>query len=753
MSANNFNVRSLLQRSLILLIISIFTFQIFAFGRAQAITEEQKRLYRLGINYYDLAACGALATDTTEEAPSETSDDLKDLATRMLQEGNITYWTNNGVNTRDVVKALSEGKKAYTTSPEAASKEVDLNPNILKFILEASKDGRIMVNALTDKDHSSNSNHYKGLAVDLDSASQNTAIPVGKLQSIASKFGGKKNGESGHHHFDFTERPAGSKTGNGGEGGPEDGNVKKGVYMLGDSISLASREELADRFRAKSLDFYLNASVSRSITGKGTTSGNKTSGLAAVDEDKKRIENASAVIVALGTNQNDDFPKTMRQLTDKIKSINGDATIYWVNVFSEGKGSNKVDKERINKDIQEVAKDQGLSVIDTVEQEIELGDDKVHPTPKGEKAFAEAVSVGIESERSVDSSADNSSICECNGEQFDAGAALRGAENAEKIWNFFIDQGFKPFQVAGIMGNIQVESGFNPRALQPSTTGDAPVPGQGYGLVQWTDSGRHENLIRRSKEKKVKIYDLAFQLDHIMWELKGSEKAAYEDLKKTTNIDEAWRSFSHKYERPAVPDNPERGKAARDAMAKFGGGGGDTGSTTSPDEGSCSDISDEGSSSGQVTGKYSLPVARKFYKQHKEWFTKPHHGRNPASDIPVPSGTPVYSMTDGKVIQAPTSGACGVGIIIMSEGGYEYTYCHGTDGGSIKNAKQGDTVKAGQRIMTSGNTGSSTGPHLHVQIRVDGQLKCPQKLFESIADGSPKSEKTLSSLGCNSGGP
>jgi hypothetical protein len=330
--------------------------------------------------------------------------------------------------------------------------------------------------------------------------------------------------------------------------------------------------------------------------------------------------------------------------------------------------------------------------------------------------------------------------CTCGGESGDTN--LVGSENAEKIWNYFIDKGLKPFQVAGILGNISVESGFNPRSLQPSTTGDFPVAGQGYGLVQWTD--RHEDLIRRSREQNVKIYDLAFQIGHIWWELNNTENAAFENFKKTTDLESAWKVFSIEYERPAVPYNPERGKAAQVALAKYGstsgGGGGSSSGGTS-----CS-TSEDGS--GEVTGEYSLPVPKKYYKSNPDWFTKPHHDYS-AADIPVPDGTKIFSMTAGKIILAPSGGACGNGLIIDAGNGVEYGYCHGSDGGTISGAKQGDTVKPGQLIMHSDNTGSSEGTHLHLQIKVGGELKCPQKLFVGIVEGKPPKEASLPSTGCS----
>jgi flagellum-specific peptidoglycan hydrolase FlgJ/lysophospholipase L1-like esterase len=143
------------------------------------------------------------ATASADPASPTAGGTVTEIAQQMLANSRITYWTNNGVNTRDQVVALSEGRKAYTTSSDLPRTEVDINVNILRFIAEVGQSNNIMVNALTDKDHSSTSNHYRGLAVDLDNNGGNTA-PVSVLDPIAAKYGGTRNSETTHWHYDFT---------------------------------------------------------------------------------------------------------------------------------------------------------------------------------------------------------------------------------------------------------------------------------------------------------------------------------------------------------------------------------------------------------------------------------------------------------------------------------------------------------------------------------------------------------------------
>ena len=146
-----------------------------------------------------------------------------------------------------------------------------------------------------------------------------------------------------------------------------------------------------------------------------------------------------------------------------------------------------------------------------------------------------------------------------------------------------------------------------------------------------------------------------------------------------------------------------------------------------------------------ITGDYALPLERRWYDEHPEGFTKPHHDY-PAADIPVPVGTPLYAVTNGVIVGTPTSGKCGIGIVFNGDDGAQYTYCHGQPG--TQAVAIGDRVTAGQYLLDSASTGNSTGPHLHFGIRVDGAQRCPQPFFVAIADGQPLAPEGLPTAGC-----
>jgi murein DD-endopeptidase MepM/ murein hydrolase activator NlpD len=101
-------------------------------------------------------------------------------------------------------------------------------------------------------------------------------------------------------------------------------------------------------------------------------------------------------------------------------------------------------------------------------------------------------------------------------------------------------------------------------------------------------------------------------------------------------------------------------------------------------------------------------------------------------DVGVPIGTPVYAAKAGKVIFANAMGTAGNAIMIQHSD-METRYYHLN---KIL-VESGQEVKAGDKIAESGNTGGSTGPHLHFEIRIDGEPVNPLLYFGyNSTDGS-----------------
>ncbi|WP_149548648.1 M23 family metallopeptidase [Streptomyces marokkonensis] len=109
----------------------------------------------------------------------------------------------------------------------------------------------------------------------------------------------------------------------------------------------------------------------------------------------------------------------------------------------------------------------------------------------------------------------------------------------------------------------------------------------------------------------------------------------------------------------------------------------------------------------------SYKLSASFAQNGGMWASK-HSGQ----DYAVPTGTPVLATHGGTVVKAGGNGA-GDGpaygnAVVIKHGNKTYSqYAHL----SSVNVKVGQIVKTGQKIALSGNTGNSSGPHLHFEIR------------------------------------
>ncbi|MGW2703492.1 M23 family metallopeptidase [Streptomyces sp. NPDC001340] len=113
--------------------------------------------------------------------------------------------------------------------------------------------------------------------------------------------------------------------------------------------------------------------------------------------------------------------------------------------------------------------------------------------------------------------------------------------------------------------------------------------------------------------------------------------------------------------------------------------------------------------------KFALPVSQHglsayFGQAGVNWMSV-HTG----IDFPVSYGTTVMSATDG-VVSTKWNSAYGNMMIVTAKDGTETWYCHL----SSYRVASGTTVKAGDAIAYSGNSGNSTGPHLHFEVRPAG---------------------------------
>ena len=101
-------------------------------------------------------------------------------------------------------------------------------------------------------------------------------------------------------------------------------------------------------------------------------------------------------------------------------------------------------------------------------------------------------------------------------------------------------------------------------------------------------------------------------------------------------------------------------------------------------------------------------------------------GFHNGTDIAVPVGTSVRSPWRGTVIDTYSNAQGGLQMIIDHPNGYRTGYAHL----SAAVAAKGQKVRRGQIVAKSGNSGQSTGPHLHFTLRKDGERIDPESVFD-----------------------
>jgi murein DD-endopeptidase MepM/ murein hydrolase activator NlpD len=100
------------------------------------------------------------------------------------------------------------------------------------------------------------------------------------------------------------------------------------------------------------------------------------------------------------------------------------------------------------------------------------------------------------------------------------------------------------------------------------------------------------------------------------------------------------------------------------------------------------------------------------------------------ADFAGPRGTPIYATADGVVVHAGWQSGYGKLVKIQHQFGIETRYAHQ----SKIRVKVGQRVSRGQRIGDMGNTGRSTGTHLHYEVRVGGKAVNPMIYIKAAND-------------------
>lgn len=172
-------------------------------------------------------------------------------------------------------------------------------------------------------------------------------------------------------------------------------------------------------------------------------------------------------------------------------------------------------------------------------------------------------------------------------------------DNAQRIWDKLLAAGLTPAGAAGLMGNLQAESGLNPRNLQNSYEGKLGFTnegytvavdngtyanfshdGAGYGLAQWTHWKRKAGLWAYAMSTDRSIGSLDVQMEWLIGELEDTFQAVWDTLRTTASVQEASDCVLLQFERPASINDPDklqeakdrRARLAREVYSKFAGG-------------------------------------------------------------------------------------------------------------------------------------------------------------------------------------
>jgi MYXO-CTERM domain-containing protein len=139
--------------------------------------------------------------------------------------------------------------------------------------------------------------------------------------------------------------------------------------------------------------------------------------------------------------------------------------------------------------------------------------------------------------------------------------------NDKPAFDFFVAKGLKNFQAAGIVGNLDQESGVNPASVQ---FGGGP----GRGIAQWSVGGRwdtsaNDNVLTYAKIQGESSGSLNLQLEFIWYEL-NTFGYGFSQLEATTNVTDATVVFMDKYEICGTCAQTQRISYAQSVLNAYG---------------------------------------------------------------------------------------------------------------------------------------------------------------------------------------
>jgi hypothetical protein len=146
-------------------------------------------------------------------------------------------------------------------------------------------------------------------------------------------------------------------------------------------------------------------------------------------------------------------------------------------------------------------------------------------------------------------------------------AATTAFANDQPAYQYFVGKGLTSFQAAGIVGNLDQESGVDPGAVQYGG-------GPGRGIAQWSVGGRwdtsaNDNVLAYAAQQGESSGSLNLQLEFIWYEL-TTFGYGFSQLKATTNVTDATVVFMSDYEICGTCDQSQRVAYAQAVLAAYG---------------------------------------------------------------------------------------------------------------------------------------------------------------------------------------
>jgi hypothetical protein len=162
--------------------------------------------------------------------------------------------------------------------------------------------------------------------------------------------------------------------------------------------------------------------------------------------------------------------------------------------------------------------------------------------------------------------------------------------NEKSAYEFFVKKGLKPFQAAGIVGNLEQESNVEPTAIEYGG-------GPGRGIAQWSTGGRwnashDDNVVWYASREGQNEWSLNLQLEFVWYELTTFSTYGLTRLRDSTNVSGATIAFEDYFERCGQCEESTRiayATAVLNAMHSSSGSGGTAADACNKGQGFCTE--------------------------------------------------------------------------------------------------------------------------------------------------------------------